>query len=76
MSTNKIDPAAYGFPPGLSQPALQALLQAGIDNMERVAETTAQELLALHGMGPKGIRILREALAAEGLALAGEEPRL
>lgn len=76
MSTDKIDGTAYGFPPGLSQPTLQALLHAGIDNMERVAETTAKDLLALHGMGPKGVRILREALAADGLALAGEEPRL
>ncbi|NEE36127.1 DNA-binding protein, partial [Streptomyces sp. SID7982] len=33
---------------------------------------TAAEVLALHGVGPKAIRVLREALAAEGLAFAGE----
>lgn len=75
MSTNKIDPATYGFPPGLSQPALQALIHAGYTSLEQLTAATAKELLALHGMGPKGIRILREALAAEGLAFAGEEAR-
>lgn len=76
MSTNNIDPATYDFPPGMSQPSLQALLNAGITSMEQIAAATPKELLALHGMGPKGIRILREGLAARGLAFAGEEPRL
>lgn len=75
MSTDKIDPATYGFPPGLSQPALRALLHAGITSLDGLTAVKAKELLALHGMGPKGVRILREALAARGLAFAGEEPR-
>jgi len=72
MTESKINGARYGFPPGLPQPALRALLGAGYDRLEAVAAATEQELLALHGMGPKGIRILREALAARGLAFAGE----
>jgi hypothetical protein len=32
--------------------------------MDEVARWTEKDLSALHGMGPKGIRILQEALAA------------
>lgn len=72
MTDQKIDPAQYGFPAGLSQPALGALLHAGYTSLDALTAVSAKELLALHGMGPKGIRILREALAAAGLAFAGE----
>ncbi|GMK41539.1 hypothetical protein PCCS19_45960 [Paenibacillus sp. CCS19] len=56
------------FPSGLSQPAIRALLNAGINNLEQVAAASETELKQLHGMGPKGIRILREALEAKGLS--------
>lgn len=75
MSTDEIDGTAYGFPKGMSQPSLRALLEAGYTSLEQLTAATSKDLLALHGMGPKGIRILREALAARGLAFAGEEAR-
>jgi hypothetical protein len=34
---------------------------------------TEAELLALHGMGPNAVRVLREALRARGLAFAPEK---
>jgi DNA-directed RNA polymerase alpha subunit len=34
-----------------------------------VSERSEKELLAIHGVGPKSIRILRGALAERGLAL-------
>jgi hypothetical protein len=70
MTTEKIDPTIYGFPPKLSQPATQALLAAGYTRLEQLTETTAADVLKLHGMGPKGIRMLREELTARGLAFA------
>ncbi len=73
MSDQPIDAAVYGFPPGLSQPALRALLGAGYTSLAAVAAVPPQELLKLHGLGPKAIRLLRPALAAQGLAFAGEE---
>jgi hypothetical protein len=73
MSDQKIDGKKYGFPPGMSQPSLRALLGAGYNSLEAVAAATPKELLDLHGMGPKGIRLLREALAARGMSFAGEE---
>jgi predicted flap endonuclease-1-like 5' DNA nuclease len=59
-----------GLPP-IGRPATAALEQAGITTLRQVAERSAPELLALHGVGPKAVRILGEALAAEGLTLRG-----
>ena len=55
--------------PAVGRPAANALDLAGITTLEQVAEHTEAELLALHGVGPKAARILREALAARGLAM-------
>ena len=73
MPDQKLDGTKYGFPPGMSEPSLRALLDAGYDSLEAVAAATPKQLLDLHGMGPKGIRLLREALAARGMSFAGEE---
>jgi hypothetical protein len=54
--------------PAVGRPAANALGQAGITSLEKAAEHTEAELLALHGVGPKAVRILREAMAAKGLA--------
>jgi predicted flap endonuclease-1-like 5' DNA nuclease len=55
------------FPPaGVPAPARRALEGAGITSYEQLAGLTEKELSALHGMGPKAIRLLREALAAQG----------
>lgn len=56
-----------GFPPGMSQPALRALAGAGISTLEQLTKVRVDTIAALHGMGPKGIRILREALESRGL---------
>jgi hypothetical protein len=56
------------LPPGLSQPAIRALLGAGCWRLEDVAAFSEAELKKLHGMGPRGIEILRSALAERGLS--------
>lgn len=58
------------MPAGYSQPAYRALEAAGYRRVEDLAGASARALLALHGFGPKGLRMLREALAAKGLHLA------
>ncbi|ROS44910.1 helix-hairpin-helix domain-containing protein [Amycolatopsis thermoflava] len=59
------------LPRAIGRPATRALGNAGITTLDQVATRTEAELLALHGMGPKAVRILREALAETGRALAG-----
>ncbi|WP_061295443.1 helix-hairpin-helix domain-containing protein [Herbidospora cretacea] len=54
--------------PKISGPAVRALAEVDCHTLEDVTRHTAKELLALHGMGPKAIRILTEALTAAGLS--------
>ncbi|MBO0830122.1 MAG: DNA-binding protein [Streptosporangiales bacterium] len=56
------------LPTGLSEPARRALAAAGYTRLEQLTDVTARELGKLHGMGPKAIRRLGEALAAHGLS--------
>ena len=66
MKPNATHPNATAFPAGLSGPALRALAHAGIRSMAQLAQRSEREVASLHGMGPKGIRVLREALTAQG----------
>lgn len=68
MKPETTHPNASAFPAGLSGPTLRALAHAGIRSMAELARLNEEEVAALHGMGPKGIRLLKEALAAEALA--------
>ena len=60
----------HDFPDGLSQPARRALAGAGYTHLEQLTKATEKELKSLHGMGPKGVRQLREALAEHDLAFS------
>jgi predicted flap endonuclease-1-like 5' DNA nuclease len=53
--------------PKISRPANDALEEAGLTTLEQVARAPRQEVAELHGLGPKGIRILTEAIEAAGL---------
>ncbi len=53
--------------PHISAPAARAFEAIGVRTLADAARYSERELLALHGLGPKGIRILREHLAAAGL---------
>lgn len=72
MSTRDLPDEAFSdaFPRAMGRPANAALVAAGITTLEAVAERTQAELLALHGVGPKAIRILDAELAAIGRAFA------
>jgi hypothetical protein len=58
------------LPTGLAKPAQRALAGAGYNSLEQLSRVSEKELLALHGMGPKALRLLREALAEKGLSFA------
>jgi predicted flap endonuclease-1-like 5' DNA nuclease len=69
MSTRDT-PAQIGDLPPLGRPANSALLLAGITTLAQVASHGPDELLALHGVGPKAIRLLEAALKERGLKFA------
>ena len=60
------------IPQNLGKPANRALEGAGYLRLEQVAEVSEKELMKLHGMGPKAIELLREALFEKGLSFSDE----
>ncbi|MFI0350509.1 DNA-binding protein [Actinomadura sp. 9N407] len=54
--------------PRVSAPARRALVAAGYVRLDQLAGVDERELQKLHGMGPKALRILREALEERGLS--------
>ena len=48
------------LPQNIGRPALRALHAKGITTILEVSIFSDEELLALHGVGPKAVRILRE----------------
>ena len=61
------------WPRGAGNPARRALELAGYTRLEQLHGVRAAELLKLHGVGPKALRVLAEALAARGLSFAEDE---
>jgi hypothetical protein len=68
-------PNADAFPRGVGGPALRALANAGITSLAELARWTEADFAALHGVGPKGVRILAAAMAAGGLHFRDERRR-
>jgi hypothetical protein len=62
MGTNEFDPSKLGAP------ARRALIGAGYTRLEQLTKVRESEILKLHGMGPKAIRVLRSALNERGLS--------
>ncbi len=58
------------FPSGLSQPARRALANADIKNLEQLAGFSKNYIKQLHGIGPKALEQLQQALGERGLAFA------
>ncbi|SOE02538.1 DNA-binding protein [Blastococcus haudaquaticus] len=58
-----------GFPRAIGRPATAALLDAGYTDLAELDGVAEADLLHIHGVGPKAVAVLREALAARGLSL-------
>jgi DNA uptake protein ComE-like DNA-binding protein len=60
----------FEIPVGIGQPAMRALATADITNLEQFTRISKDELLKLHGVGPKAIRMISEAMEEKGLQFA------
>ncbi|MET8968319.1 DNA-binding protein [Streptomyces hydrogenans] len=69
MPTNASDRPETDFPRAVGAPATRALVVAGYSRLDQLADVPAAELAALHGVGPKALRVLGEALAERGRSL-------
>lgn len=58
--------------PGLSNPAKRALAAAGYERLDELTRVSAPDILKLHGMRPKGIRLIRGAPPKRGQSFAGD----
>ena len=56
--------------PKIGAPATRALHGAGYTSLRQLAGVPQAEVAGLHGMGPKALRILEEALAEHDLGLS------
>jgi hypothetical protein len=63
-----LDKPETGFLALLSGPARGALEHAGITTLTKLSQYSEREILKLHGMGPKSMPILRQALREAGLS--------
>ena len=66
MATPDVRPVG-DLPDAIGKTAARVLQLEGVDSLVKVSLHTERQLLALHGVGPKAIRLLREALTAKGL---------
>jgi len=57
--------------PPIGRPATQALALIGVTRLTQLTTMREADLLALHGVGPKAVGILRAALSERGLSYAG-----
>lgn len=64
MSDKPTSSSTSDLPPSIGRVALRELAVAGYTRLEQIARVTDRELLRLHGVGPKAVRILREELAS------------
>jgi hypothetical protein len=61
--------ADEGLPRNIGAPATRALTAAGFTEVRQLADVPAADLKKLHGVGPKALRLLQEALEQRGLSL-------
>ena len=57
------------LPRNIGAPATRALTAAGYTNLSQLADVPVAELKKLHGVGPKALRLVQEALEQHGLSL-------
>lgn len=57
------------LPRSIGAPATRELTAAGYARLSQLANVSAAELGKLHGVGPKALRLLQEALEQHGMSL-------
>lgn len=74
MSKAKAIPS-IPLPTNIGAPATRALTAAGITHLAHLTKWNEADLLKLHGVGPKALRILKEVMAEHKLAFSVAEAK-
>jgi hypothetical protein len=62
-------PPDAGLPGNIGAPATRALAAAGYTELRQLADVPVSELKKLHGVGPKALKLLQEALERQDMSL-------
>lgn len=62
MQTKKQSINKHEFPPSIGKVAYRNLISQGIMSLEQACKFTEKELLHIHGVGPKAVKIIKEEL--------------
>jgi hypothetical protein len=70
MKIERRDQLGSDLLPELPKPARRALVRAGYVPLDQLTGVSEDEILQLHGMGPKALEQLRRILAVKGQSFA------
>ena len=73
MAHQETDESLHDLPVGLGRPATRAFIAAGYTRLDQFATLKEADLLKLHGVGPKALRLIRSALNARGQSFADQD---
>lgn len=65
LSNKEIIISRFGV--NIAMPATRALESIGVKKLSQLPKYSEKELLELHGMGPRAIKLLKEQLKLKGL---------
>ncbi|TWT01418.1 DNA-binding protein [Planomicrobium sp. CPCC 101079] len=54
------------LPKGIGKPAEQAFSAAGYFQLEQFTQVSEKDILKLHGVGPKAVKVIQQALREKG----------
>jgi hypothetical protein len=60
--------------PKIGAPATRALASIGVTQLSQLTSHRTDELLALHGCGPRAIKLLQQAMDEQGLTFCDDGP--
>ncbi len=72
MKDRQVSSQDNDLPAGLSQPAQRALAGAGIQNLKQLSRFSENEVMRLHGIGPRAMDLLTRSLVEKGLTFRKE----
>jgi hypothetical protein len=67
MTDKKFIQTGDAFPREIGAPAIRAFIAAGFTSIEQLSGVSERELLELHGVGAKAIRIVKATLTERAL---------
>jgi hypothetical protein len=73
MSDEILNGPHSDLPQDLAAPARRALAAAGIQRLDQVAALSEEAIKRLHGIGPRALDQLGQAMLAQGLSFAQQQ---